>query len=203
MEVEVLQDRQAPPIGKAHLLELDRALHGLKRQSPLTTRNRNGGVEQLHHPVGGGHAPLVVVEGAAEGGERPEQALGDEHQKAVAAHGDHALPGLQSADHQDRQEGEEDREPDQGDEGGRDANGSAIAEPVGLTFFLQSLLFPGLGGIALDREHAPQVVGQQARHIAGLLSHLAVAGRQSVLELQGAPENHRNRQEGHPSNPWR
>jgi hypothetical protein len=35
------------------------------------------------------------------------------------------------------------------------------------------LVFPWLGGVALDREHAAQVVGQAAGQITGALAHLA------------------------------
>ena len=193
-----LQQGLAAGVGEVDPLEADVAAHRGEGKGPVAAGDGDRGVQQVHHPVGGGHGPLVVVEGAAQGGEGPEQALGDEHQEAVGADGDRALPGLQTADHQDRQEGEQDREADQGNEGRRQADGPAVAGPVGLTLLDQPLLFPVLGRVALDGEHAAQVVAQPAGQIPGPLTHLPVAGRKPALKAERPPEDHGDRQEGDP-----
>ena len=126
--------------------------------------------------------------------------MSDEHQKAVGADGQAALPGLQPTDHQNRQEGEEDGEANQRDEGSRAPDGAAIAEPIALALVCQSPHLPVFGGIALDRQHAAEVVAESAGDIAGPFAHIGVARRQAALEAQGAPENHRNRQKRNPGN---
>ena len=116
LQIEALQQRLAAGIGEAQATEAQGALHGRRGQGAVATGDGDRRVEQIEYPLGGGHRPLVVVEGAAQAGERPEQALGDVHQEGIGADGDLTAPGLQPADHQDRQEGEQDREADQRDE---------------------------------------------------------------------------------------
>ena len=192
------QQGLAAAVGEGHVLEAELALHLAQRQGANAAGDGDRGGQQVEHPVGGGHRPLVVVEGAAQGGERPEQPLGDEHQEGVAAGGDRAAPGLQAADHQDGDEGEQDRVADQRHERRREADGAAVGLTVRLALLGQPPQLPGLGGVALDREHAAEIVAQLAGQIAGQLAHGRVAGRQALLEAQRAPEDQRDRNERHP-----
>ena len=108
------------------------------------------------------------------------------------------MPGLQAADHQDGEEGEQDGEADQWDEGRGQTDGPPVAAPIGLALLAEPFEFPCLCGVALDRQHAPQVVSQAAGQIAGAVPHVAVAGLQPFLKGERSPQNHRDGQEGHP-----
>ena len=137
---------------------MDRPAHLLPWEDLIPAGNRNRRIQQIQYPGGRGHGPLVVVEGAAQGGEGPEQALGDEHQEAVGAHGNDPLPSLKTTNHEDGQKGKQDGKANQGNKRCREADGPPVAEPIGLAVLGESAQLPGFGGIALDREHAPEVV---------------------------------------------
>ena len=108
------------------------------------------------------------------------------------------MPSLQTTNHEDGQKGKQDGKADQGNKRCREADGPPVAEPIGLAVLGESAQLPGFGGIALDREHAPEVVAQPGCQIPGPFAHLPVAGGQPLLKAQGSPEDHGDRNEGHP-----
>ena len=117
-EIEILQQFRTVSIGEADRLVANLSLDVSRVQATVTAGNLHRGVNQIQHPVGGGHGALIFVQGSPESGQRPQQTLGDEHQKAVGANGNHTLGGLQSSDQQNRQEGKQNGEADQWNESG-------------------------------------------------------------------------------------
>ena len=61
---------------------------------------------------------------------------------------------------------------------------------------------PGFCCEAFDGEHAAEVVRKPGSECAGLIAHLSVAGSETLLKLQGSPEDHGDRQVGEERNPW-
>ena len=98
VQIEVLQQFRTVSIGEADRLVANLSLNVVWIQAPFSTGNQHRGVNQVKHPIGRGHGALVFVQSAAEGGQRPEQTLGDENQKAVGANGNDTVEGLQSSD---------------------------------------------------------------------------------------------------------
>ena len=84
-QIEALQQRSPPRVSEIHLLKANLPTHQPSVQRGLAAPDRDRGVDQIQHPLGGSHGPLVLIKRAAEGRERPQQALGDEHQHAVGA----------------------------------------------------------------------------------------------------------------------
>ena len=130
----MVQQSRAIPIGKIDQLIADVTTHLLRGETAASTSDLDWCVDQIKHPIRRGHGALVVVQCAAESGERPEQPLGDEDKKAVSTNCDHAIPGLNPPDKQNGQECKQNGETDQWNESGRDPDGMAVALPVGITF---------------------------------------------------------------------
>ena len=72
-------------IFEADVFELDVAVHCFGVQGGFPIGEQGVGIQQVEGAVGGGHGALVEVEGVAQAGERPEQALGDEDQDGIDA----------------------------------------------------------------------------------------------------------------------
>ena len=67
------------------MVEDDFAAHLVDRQGQRAALERRLGVEQGKDALGRSHGPLIEIKGAAQTGQRPEQALSHEDEDAVGA----------------------------------------------------------------------------------------------------------------------
>jgi hypothetical protein len=123
------------------------------------------------------HGPLVEVQGLAERGERPEQALGHEHQHAVGADGQLAGLGERPAVDQRGDEAADDDHADERRERRAEADGGAVGRLVVLAELADAGDLAGLGVEALDGGDAAEVVGELSAQQAHALADDGVARR--------------------------
>ena len=150
------------------------------------------GVQKVEHARGRGHGALVQIEGLAQPSQRPQQALGDEHDNRVGAQADPALGGEPATHQHVGGEGEQDGHADQRDERGRQPDRLAVGVAVGLGGLADPAGLALLGGERLDRGDAVQVVVEDGVHLADLLAHLGVAHPYPALvhERAGHDDGH-------------
>ena len=139
-----------------------------------------------------------MVEGLAEAGEGPEQALGEEDEGAVDADIEAAVGCLHAAEEEGGGEADQDDDADEGDEGGADGDGAAVALQVGFAVLAEAIAFEGLGGEAFDGGDAAEVVGEAGAEEANFLADVTVEGGEFALEEDGAPEDEGHGEHGHP-----
>ena len=142
------------------------------------------------------HRPLVEVEGLAEAGQRPEQALGHVHQDREQADLQVAAQGGPAADEQGHREPGEDRHADERDERARVADGRTVGVAVGLAVGGHPLDLAVLGRERLDGGDAAEVVGQRVGDPARRRPHHVVALLEGPLVAKRAHDDHRDGQEG-------
>ena len=116
-KVEALQQSWTPWVGEVDRFKAQTTSDQLGLQHCGAAANRDGGIDQIENPLGGGHRTLVFIQCSPQGGEGPKQTLGDEHQHAVGGHGQLAVEGLKTTDEENRQKGEQNREANQRNEG--------------------------------------------------------------------------------------
>ncbi len=147
------------------------------------------------------HRPPVGVEHVSQSGQRPQQALGHEHDHAVGADVELAAQHHASAVDQDGGEADDDGHADQRHE--RRAEPDRFA--VGLLVVAAGAVDLGdlvlLGDEALDGGDAAQIVGQLGAQRRDLLAHFAVARLQLALEPDRPPDDGRHRHHRHPRHP--
>ena len=105
------------PVGERHVVEADRAPDRLG-QVVGAGQDAGLGAQQPEDPTARRHGPLVLVEGLAERGERPEQPLGHVHEHREHADRQLAPEGGPAADDQRHGEAGQDGHADQRVEGG-------------------------------------------------------------------------------------
>ena len=185
-------------IFEADVFEFDLAVHGFGVQRRFPIGEQGVGVQQVEGAVGGGHGALVEVEGVAQAGERPEQALGDEDQDGIDADRQRAGEGHLAAGDQDGDEAAHDEHTDERDEGRTERNGRAVGFAVAVAFDGDAPEFVGFGGEALDGGDAAQVVGKLTVERAHLRTDSGIARRKRALEADGTPDDEGHGQHGHP-----
>ena len=185
-------------IFEADIFEADLTIYFFRHPGMFPIGEQGVCIQQIEGAVGGGHGALVEIEGVAQAGERPEQALGDEDQDGIDADRQRAGERHLAAGDQDGDEAAHDEHADERDEGGTERNGRAVGFAVAVAFDGDAPQFVGFGGEALDGGHAAQVVGQLTVEHADLLTDSGIARRKRALEADGAPDDEGHGQHGHP-----
>ena len=196
LEADVLHAPSALRVTEAHAREADRAPQGLYQRRGGVVAHADRHRQQVEDAPGAGHGALEQVDHLGEPRQRPQQALGEEHQHAVGAHVELAPERQHAAHGEGGQEAGQDRHADHRDEGGADLDGAPVGLHVGLAHLAQPRRLAGLAGEALDGGDAGQVVGQPAGQVAHLLAHVGVERARLALEVEGAPDDQRDGREG-------
>ena len=150
-------------------------------------------VEQVEDAPRRGHGTLVLVEDVAQTGQRPQQALGHEHEHAVQADVEAAIGGHAGAEHQGRSEPEHDAHADQRHERGAQSNRGLVGATVGLAVAFEVPRLDVLGHERLDRCDAPELVGQARGHVGRSGTDRLVARGELALEPQRSQHHDRRR----------
>ena len=194
-EVDAVQDVGAVGVAGSYAAELDATCHG-SRQRGGPGRHGDRDVEETEDARGGGAAPLVEVEDLGHLGERPEQALGHEHQHGVEADLEVAAQGRPAAEQEGAGEAGEDRHPDERHEGGRRPDRLGVGLAVGLRHGRHPVTLAVLGGEGLDRRDAGDVGRQGARQVGDRRPHPVVERLETTLEDERPDDDQRDREEG-------
>jgi hypothetical protein len=189
-----MQHGESVGVRESHARETDVGLGAL--EDGVAFVHLGVGVEDVEDSVGRSHRPLIQVEGLAETGERPQQALCEEHQHRVGRRFQGAVECSEPSDQHRDQEPGQDPDSDHRDERGGQSDGTAIDGAVRVRLGHHSLAFPPLGGERLDGGDPAEVVVQDPVEGAGLLADCRVPGRHQPGELDRPPDEERDRDDG-------
>lgn len=188
MHGDVVEDGGAFDVGEGDVFEFDFAFwYGGEGGLPFD--HLGFGFEQVVDAVGAGEKSLELVEGFAEAGEGPEQALGHEHQNAIDADAEGAIESEPTADEQGAGESGEDAHADEGDECGGEFDSVLVSLAVVVADFGKPLGLAGFGGECFDGGDSADIGGEGAAEFADGFADDGVAGFEPLLIEHAAPDD--------------
>lgn len=147
------------------------------------------GVEEILDAVGAGEEALELVEGFAEGGEGPEEALGHEDEDGIDSDAEGAIEGEPSADEEGSGEPGEDAHADEGDKCGGELDGFLVCGSVLVADGGEAFGFAGFGCEGFDGGDSAEVGGEGSAESGDGFTDFGVAGFETFLVEDAAPDD--------------
>ncbi len=113
LETHVRKDGKPIRVAETDIVEHDPAAGLLSGQGLVAVDDGRLGIEDVEDPSGRCHGPLIEIDGLTEGGQRPEESLGEEDHYRIQTDVQRALESEKATPHEYRRESGEDRHPDQ------------------------------------------------------------------------------------------
>lgn len=185
------EDGGARDVAEGDVLEFDFALDG-GGEVFLTFDHLGLGVEKVLDAVGTGEEALELVEGFAEAGEGPEEALGHEDEDGIDSDAEGAIEGEPSADEEGSGEPGEDSHADEGDKCGGELDGFLVGGAVFVADGGEAFGFAGFGGEGFDGGDSAEVGREGAAESGDGFADFGVAGFEPFLVEDAAPDDDRD-----------
>ncbi len=192
-EIDAVQ-HFAAVVGQADGLETHIAAYRCRQATFGGGRQRR--VDHIHHPVHRGHRALVEIGHVGQPGQRPEQALGQIHQRRIRADAQLAFERFPAAIEQGGDETGQHRHADHWRDGGGEADRLGIAGAIAVGGRAHVFEFSVFRGVGLDRRDAGQVVVEPIRNRRGGLACGGVTRGEFFLEPERTHQDQRDGQEG-------